>query len=340
MNATLKQILEMSRAGTITDEQAAALIDELLREPKAAPGASRPSPGTVPPFASFVHSTVNHVLDHTAGMARAFHGSPGTDGDGNELHLSHADVPRGRNYIFRGNQLRMSKMTDLKLDQAEMSDTKIDASRLDEIRLTTSRLVDCDFNSSSVTELRLAASEISDATLVSSKVAELTFANQSSMRQVRLQSSVLKECRFLDRTLWEKTAVEHSVLVDIVMRATTVSSCGFRAVKMKDVLAENCTWRDVSLSDLGIDRTAFIGCTFDHVSIAANSCSIWKKRNLSKVHFENCQLSSISFNDCRLADSKIRDVRLDGITIEGLDLSHQTIVGNDAFLRAIEHHRK
>ena len=337
MTDNLKQILEMSRAGTITDEQAAALIQELTRDEPRRMGES---PTGHPPFASFIHSTVNRVLDHTADVARAFHGGPVSDGHGNELHLSHVDQPRGMGFIFRSNQLRMSKVTDLKFEQAEMSGNKVDATRLDEVRLSASRLVDSEFNSSSLTELRLATSEIQDLGFISSKGAELTLSNGSAIRSVRINCSVVKELRLLDETTWEKGTVEHSVMVDLVLRNATLTSCEFREMKMKDVLFENSTWKAVGLAEVGIDRTVFLNSRLEEVTVVSSGHCPWKKRDWSKLRVENCQFRQISFTDCRLADTILRDITLEGLTLNGLDLSHQTLVGNDAFLRAIATHRQ
>ena len=352
MTNSIKQVLEMNKAGTITDEQAEQLIKEITREQSKAEEPKRPEAGPrdfrnwddgrfdSSGFHSFAHATVKTVLDGVSDGIGHIHRSMGQTIDGNDFHLSHAETPSGTGYVFRGNRIRMSKVGDLHLENSEFTDNKADASKLVDFHLSQSRLSGCDVKASAVFELELDHSEFVQNEIFSSKAGEIRLHDESAFRYSRLHASAVKELALESKSIVEHLRVNCAVLAEGKLSGTTMTGCEFSEMKMKELQLERSRWNNVIARDVALSEVRTSDTQFDNVLVSATECWGWKKRGWTKTRFENVSLKNVGFVDCRLHDVTIRDVSVSDLKIQGLYLEHQTIVGNDAFLRAIELHRK
>jgi uncharacterized protein YjbI with pentapeptide repeats len=340
MNPHVQQILAMNKAGKITEQEAASLIEEVLRsdDPAAAPRSRRPSGrgdrGFAEPFASLLHTTINRVTGSLAGAA-----SGEADGDDNVIQLSHCDSPSGREGVFRGNRIRMSKVRELTLERSEMTDNHIAASRLDELTLHDARFAQNHINASSIAELRLQSSEIQGLEITSSKCAEVAVTEESVWRGLQVSASVLKELTVSAHTRWIDSAITSSVLAEFAFRNSRLTDCELRTARWRGGQIEDSDWTNVFFHGVTFDRSAFVACRFDDVLFTGEESWGWGKKDSSKARFEHCELKQALFTDCRFQNCLVRGVTLTGIKVRGLELRGQTIEGNEAFLQAVAGHR-
>lgn len=302
--------------------------------PPRSGAAPRPQSGSHP-WGDWIHSAVGHVVDGVVEVTENACGGPLTDSQANSFHLSQVDSPTGERALFHGNHFRMSKVRELRLDRSEFSDNRIDASKLAEIRLVDGKFTGARIQASSLVEWRVERSEIEGLELGSCKCCEISLTDQSVLRQVRLFSSVAKEIKIAEGSIWENCAVSSAVVCELAVRRSHLLEVQFQTMRICDSALAGCEWKNVVVRGLDLDRAAFADCRFDGVVFAAGGqLSGLKKRSFAKVRFENCRLNQVLFSDCRLSHCTFRNLTLSGIDIRGRDLSGQTLDGNDAFLRA------
>ena len=230
MNSRIQQIMAMHKAGILTDEQSAQLIEELLKTQTGPAGAAaRPSetfPRSAPePLGAIWHKAVSRSVEAIVDCAQSVQGRGAPDLQGNTIHLSHFEYPEGTGLIFSGNAIRMSKLRELNLERSEMSDNRFDACRLQEIRLGDAKLEQSHFNSSSVSELLLDHSEICRLELFSSKWSEVKIKEDSSLQDVQMRSSVAKEVAIVGRSHWADSSFNSVVFSEVTGRATQLTHC-------------------------------------------------------------------------------------------------------------------
>ncbi len=373
MRSDIQQVLEMNKTGKITGEQAAALLEELLGASNrsnsdaqsessaqstfttqtapplsAGAGEERKSPhhgrdhsrschGAV---ADSVNSLVNSVFDHVFEAQDRFGSTFEADRDSNRFHHSDYSAPRGDSFVFRGNQVRMSKLRDLHLERAEFTNSQIDASRLQEVNLTDSKISDARLRASSLRELTLDHGEISTLQLSTSKCSEITLSDESAWRSLHAQSSVLKEIRLRDHSRWENSFLNAVVISGFNATRSALIDCELQNSRLLETTFTDSEWKAVLARGTTLSELALTGSAFDRVLFTCDESWGWKKKSFCKLRFENSRLTNVLFTDCRMSHCAIRNVTLSDLKISGLDLSNRTLDGNEAFLTAVGAHRQ
>ncbi len=113
----------MSKAGTITSEQATELIEALANEqknPKKEDSAGR--------MGESLDDMIRTAI--SSSMGGAFSKATYSDKTGdNSVHLSRFERPTGGNFTFSENKINVASVSDIKMDHAKMQDNSINASR-------------------------------------------------------------------------------------------------------------------------------------------------------------------------------------------------------------------
>jgi uncharacterized protein YjbI with pentapeptide repeats len=334
MNPQIQQILAMNKAGTLADEQAAQLIEEVLKAEQRPKSSSTPGRGDAEPLSATWQKAVSGSVAAIVDRARARHGSSGTDQQGNTVHLSHVEYPEGSGAIFTGNQIRMSKIHELDLERSEMTDNQFDASKVDELRLRDAKLANSHFTASYLGELTADHGEIHGLELFSSKWSEVKILEDSAIQDVRIHSSVVKELEITGQSQWQDSALTSSVLCEVTLRRSRIVHGRMEESRACEVLIDGSEWSGVVARGVGFREVQFVGCRFEDVVFSAEGRG-GKKWAWSKARFDNCQLERVLFSGCRTQHTTIRGVTLKDVQIRGADLSGLTLEGNEAFLRAV-----
>jgi uncharacterized protein YjbI with pentapeptide repeats len=333
MNPQIQQILAMNKAGMLADEQAAQLIEEILKAEQRPKYSSAPGRGDAEPLSAKWHKAVSGSVAAIADCARSMHSGSGTDHQGNMVHLSHVEYPEGAGAIFTGNQIRMSKIHELDLERSELTDNRFDASKVNEVRLRDAKLTESHFTASYIGELTVDHGEVHGLELFSCKWSEVKITEDSVVQEVRIHSSVAKELAITGQSQWKDSSVTSSALSEVTLRRSRIDHGRMDETRASEVLVEGSEWNGVVTRGVGFKEVQFVGCRFEDVVFSAEGRG-GKKWSWSKARFENCQLDRVLFSDCRTHHTIIRGVTLKDVQIRGADLSGLTLEGNEAFLRA------
>lgn len=330
MKAEIQKVLEMNKSGTITDEQAAALLEELARKEKKSGTRHQESPASErpfyfgKPFADLIHNTLNSALGGLAPQS--------SDADGNNVHMSKLESPFGKDFVFTGNTLSLSSVTRLELNSAEMSHTSVTASKLDRVRVTEGKFSGCSVNSSSMDRIDILRSSVEGVSVNAAKFSRLTVANDSQIRGLKVEGSNFKVAELTAGSEWSDSAIVASEASKIVLSGSKLTGCRFDASQVSDLKLEGSRLDGLTIQTLRMDQIEFVGCEFSRVTMTGSDS--WRWHDLSKTRFENCKLEGVRFSDCRMKNTIIRNVTLNEVGVRGTDFSGMTIDGNEAFLRA------
>jgi uncharacterized protein YjbI with pentapeptide repeats len=338
-NVEVQKVLKMNKEGTITDEQAAELIDELTRRGS---GPAQSGEGIADVISSLIGKTVDgavslsvvagHSTSHVTGFAP-------NDLQNNEFHMSKVEGPKGEGYVFRGNQVRMSHVKPMRLERAELTDNRIDASKVEELVVIDGKLSGSLFQASAVDGFKVENARVAGAKLLSSKLSGFEIAAESSVEDVKLNASAIKRLSILDRSEWASTSISGAKIKDLRIVGSKLSGVDAQAVQISGTNWIECTLAGVFLRGTQLDKTTFTRCKLKEVVFSGGEASSWKnwsKNGLTGVEFENVELDQVLFADCHWKRVVVKNVKLKDVRIEGVRLADVTIDGNEAFLEAIK----
>jgi uncharacterized protein YjbI with pentapeptide repeats len=322
MKSELQKILSMTKAGTITEAQAAQLIEALQAapEPRRARG-----------------SVISDVIDAVRSVAEAA-GSSSVQGvyaselGQNELSMSKVQLVEARGHTFTGNVISSSSLEGLRLDEAQVLENVIRASRLDEATLLHSRLSGCEFASSSLDELHLAHSVMERVRVASSSLDDLRLEGESTLRDCEFGSASWKHARLVASSI-VGARVSGSHVRDLSLERAELTDAQLSASHLHDLSITRSDWHTTFLRQVRFADVRFEGCSFEDVLFAGTEG--WKRQGYRDVRFEGCTFGKVVFSDCHFKDVVLRDIELTDLTISGLTLKDCEVVGADALRAAL-----
>ncbi len=342
MNAEIRQVLQMNKAGTLTDEQAAELLAELAKKDAEAGGAGTRDwnrSGIVEPLFSKVNTTVKYALD----TAFRWHnpGSQGYQGEAfggqaskNSVHMSRFDFPAGKDHVFTGNSIRMSSVKDLRLERAEMTDNTIDMSKAQDISVKDGKIVACDIRASAVDDWNIDGATIRAVAIQGSKVADFHCGGGSVLRGVRVQGASVKDFQVTDGSKLTEIMINGAAISDLKLIRSSVSASEIQVSHLSDVAIRGCEVKDLMVRMMSLRDVACGDCLFHDVVFSGSERWVWKKQGLKAVRIDNCRFEKVLFSNCRLMGVTLKNVTLKDRQFRDLDLSGMNIDGDDAFLKA------
>ncbi|MBY0370246.1 hypothetical protein K2X33_06135, partial [bacterium] len=205
MKSHIQTVLEMHKAGTISDEQAAELLAELSKGQGATPKSAHMQEGFIRPFVDLISNTVSSVVEAHGAHSSSLQGIFQSDLHDNQIHMSRCDSPNGSDYTFQKNAVRMSSVTGLLLQKSEMQANQIDASHVEDIRLQEAKWNGNRIQASKVEHLTAARSEVQGLQILSSACKRIAVDGESTVHETKINASSIK-----DWTLTEGSRLENS----------------------------------------------------------------------------------------------------------------------------------
>jgi len=335
----MKQILEMVRAGTLTDEQAAALLAEIggsgaatpARESAGETGAGRPV-------------DMGSLLSNSIG--RLFAG----DALHNRMKGSNVESPEGVDYVFKDNEIVMSNLRGILLRRASFERNRLTASNVKEILVEDGALADGSLKMSNLKEVSIRSSSARGLALTASNIRELVMKNRSLLEGIELRASSIREWTLdegsvealdlkessmkdvsVSKSSWRRSSVQFASMADLRLSGADLHETQFLACELRDFLIEDSQIRSSLFHSLPAKDMAFRGCRFDDVHLITGDG--WRRQKYESVAFEACQFKRVLFSNCRFEKVVFSNITAENVQLEGVVLKNQRIDGNEAFLR-------
>lgn len=334
----MKKILEMVRAGQLTDEQAAALIAELGE-------AAGPKSGAAPAADESRHEPIDVKALLSNSMRRLFAG----DALSNRLRASSIESPEGSDYVFKDNEIVMSNFREFTLRHASFERNHITASNLKELLVEDGSFSDSSFRMSNLREAGISGSSLRKWELTASNIRELTVKNQSRLDGIGLRASSISDLRveegvveglemressFKDlailRSSWLRSLVQYAALSDLRLSGATLQDAQFLACQLRDILIEDAELRSVLFHSIAAKDLALRGCHFNDVHFTAGDG--WRQHKYDTVQFEACDFKRVLFSNCRFEKVVFANITVENAQLCDLTLKNRRIDGNEAFL--------
>jgi uncharacterized protein YjbI with pentapeptide repeats len=324
MRQDIQKVLDMNKAGTITDDQAAELVEELIRS--TTPKKTEPR--------SMLGSMVGMLSDIGGGrMTSKVDGMFASDLNDNAFSMSRVEAITGEGWVFKRNSLKMSSVTGLVLNQAEMADNVVHMSHLADVTVRDGLFTGNEISASSVEAISIDGSELCRSTIQNSNYQQVTLKDESVLRDVQWNGSSIRELELVrGSVLGDSHLVAmqgHTIrLTSSELRHWKVEGAGLDEIQFEESRLDEILVRSVRLH-----HVKFVGSTFKDVLFSGGEK--WKKFGLDEVCFENCQIDRGLFSECHWKGVTIKDVTLSNVRVMGIRLVNQTICGNEEFLAVV-----
>lgn len=326
MKQEIQDIIEMTKAGKISSEQAAELI-EALSEPQAAKSEKPQSNdqdhdlSSLSDIGSFLRGTISSALNGAFEKSKS----------GSASHLSRIDAPQGHDFTFDDNSINVSSITELKLENSHFDDNAINGSKLHQVSLTDSSLSDCSINGSSIDKITLTSSHFSDLGIHGSKCAGFSVTEQSRLSAVGIQGCSLKDVAIADKSTVEDCRLNGVSAHQLTLSRCKLSDVGAQGVAFKNSTLSGCTFANVKLKGLRIADCKFSQASFSDISFTGRTAAA----SIEETEIENCTFADGSFSGCIFSQTGIRNVRASGFTAKNIDFTGMKIDSTEAFMKVI-----
>lgn len=337
MKQDLEKILDMNKAGRITNEQAAELIAALTGGKPGArdPRAHRRHHGHfMEPLFNLIERTATTFADgvgSTSEVGGVFAG----DLRENDIRMSRLESPEGAGYQFRNNTVRMSAVTRLQFTNAEVTDNAFDASRVDGLAVTDGAFTGCEVHMGSLEDVRVERGQLARVLFASAKCEDLAVVGESSLENARLHAGHIKHCRFADGSHGRAIDVTSAQLNKLTLAASELERVDVQSSQLSEISFEGTRWYDVIVRGVRMRRSAFVRTKFDDVLFSAGEQWAWKPKLFEDARFEDCSFTRALFSECRFKNVVLRNVHLADQKVQGVTLENMTFDGTAQFLKAI-----
>jgi uncharacterized protein YjbI with pentapeptide repeats len=292
----IKKILDMTRSGSISDEDAAELLAALSesKSDKDNGNSEEDKKGKASHKADdFFGLNFGHLDDVVnTFINRAFKAVKSTrinvsakDKDENLVNMSRFAPPEGEDFTFSENQIQLCSIDGIKLNRSEFTDNHFQGSHVNGIDAFSSKIVDCQINGSSIDQLTIKDSEFSDTKINGSKISGLALSCASKISDSNFNGVIIKTLE--------------------IMNSSELSDSKFNAVSFT-----NSSLDASRIEDCNVTATKFID-----------------------TKFIRAQFSDCNFRECKILNSSLSEIHLKDLNIRGLVLQNLTITGNAEFLK-------
>ena len=331
MREQIQKILEMVKAGTITDAQATELIEALQSR------TSQPEPGDAtfarPPRFGERLGLLERVIDAVSGGRTSdVRGVLPSHMNGNDFSMSEVEAIGGTDHVFRDNHVRMSHLKDLTLTRSEMIGNDIGTSKVRDVTCRESILSGCTIHASSLEDVVLDDAKMTKVQLRATKLFD-AHLHDSRLDEVAITASSIKNLGLSDGSAWERSRIDASQLNHFASSASTLADVGFDMSRLSNIDVKRSVLRISMVRGYKWADVRVIDCIFEDVMFGAGESS--KKSLVKDATFENCRFEKAIFADTSIVGTTIRNVTLSGVKVVGVQLHGRVIDGNDAFITAI-----
>lgn len=326
MNDEIQKVLSITKAGKVTEAQAAQLIAALVSSPAPAPAPARSPPRKTQRF-----------WDRWGVSTSATQGVFASDLRENDLSMSSVDIVHGEQQVFRDNTLSMSSIGGLALVNARVTGNTLGMTSFEKVALDASDLEESRFQSTSVDDWAVERSTLRALEVHASSWHKFAASDVSELSELRIRASQLKGLG-LRAARWRSSEVVASQVAHLVLERSTweeveIDGCQINGWKM---LGSTCT--RALLRKARFKNVTWDACAFDDVLFSGGESL--RRGGFEATSFERCTLRKAIFSECRFVRTVIRDVDLFEVRAHGVELVDQTIEGNEAFLRAVGESRR
>ncbi len=352
----IQKVLELNKAGKLTDDQAADLLTE-LSEKSSSRGPAQAEPAPVQPeqgpsfsasgsgaaSATLDRGSIEDLVRDVVGAALKGLGAAREHGEAAETEKSgedeaghespwnrHHDHWNRKRHHHRGrwmhgcrdNHAHLSRVVEPKGESFEFADNQMHLSSVTEITLNRAQMKDNSINASRISRLT-----IEDGRMLDCQV------HGSSVDTLSLQASQLEDSSF-HGSKWTRVSLENgSVMKDCELNgsaikelklasATTWNNVEANGSHISEVTVEGSLFHDVEMNGVSFSEVRFQGCKLHDFKIQGLS--------VRKSSFVNADLHDVGFGveggwKSWLSGSKAGG--LDGVQIENCKLSDIRFVG-------------
>lgn len=332
MRDQIQRVLAMAKAGQLTDDQAAQLIEEIAQTERGPASGVESAGGAGVGGGAGERSVLERVVHAVSGghssVVSGVHASGLRE---NAFSMSHVDVRQNRDAVFQANVVRMSRVAQVELNASEMSENELHSATFTHLDVNHSALTGSTFFATSIDNVTFEDSTIRALNMRSGVWKDVKLEN-ARFDDVGMSSTVLKQVKLGPNVEWSHVKLEsvqakginseRSALDDVAFEATKISDLSVTGTKLRVAMVRGYRWKDVRLVD----------CVFEDVLFGGDGN---RKCVFADVTFENCNISRSMFMDTVLADVTIRNVTIDNVKAMGVVLKDRVIDGNEQFLAAI-----
>ncbi|HUJ75203.1 MAG TPA: hypothetical protein VL359_10110 [bacterium] len=346
----IQRVLQMNKAGTLTDDQASELLAELMRsergegagEPRSegAPwtqwGAFREgsAAGSQEDFGESLGAFLSSTIRGLPRWAQAFGGSFADAGGHNTFTMSKVESPRGSGYTLAHNSINGSWVGDWELERAQVVHNGIHASKLKGLRVTEGEFSHVKLFGSSLDRVSVSHSKLTHLRLQGSKLGPVSLTEDSTLGHLSLTGCAVKGVRLCDHSQWEQGSLNGAHVADLELKASMLDTWRGEGMACSDVLLERSRIRNLALRYVRWNQVRIVQSELDDVEMTGGPG--WKKQGYDDVRVEYCALSKMQLSECRFQRVVIRNVHLSGLSVHGAELSDVVLDGNEAFQAALK----
>ncbi len=343
MSAETDRVLAMVKDGTLTPEQATEMLAALRGSTSDAEPAPRPEASHTDSSEAESsrgrhrrrhrrHADFDRVFDDLGvDIERALGAGARTlrwalksglqlkgsawGGDSNSTVLSRADAPSGTDFVCEANELAVSHLRDLRLNQSTFSHNELNAASFQSVELNRSKVTTQRLRGSSIKGGLIDDGELTDNEYNGVGIVNLTINkgrltgcdfNGAQIRDLGISESVVETSRFNGTKL--KTVVIRS---DSIVKGLSTNGLLGRNWLLEDAVVSETEFRGIRVDGLvlkhaGLERVVF-------------KTADWTERSDRRPRglMRDVELQHVILKDCTF-----EDCRFDGTRLEGFDAAN------------------
>lgn len=387
MREEINRILKLVESGELTGEQAAQMIEAITGAAEARAHAGQPWPrerrdqgdsrehrrrggqrrhghdrrdhgrhrrrgfGDFGDLGIDIEAAVNLGAD---AMRRAWGdamrgGSVSGWGASNSIMFSKCDAPEGKDFRVEDNQLVVSQVMELRLDDCEFRGNQLNAAGIRSADLRGTEFADNGLRGSSLKEVRAEGSRILANQLNGVQIAKFTLAD-AAFRRNSMNATQCKDLGLADARI-RSSQFNAARLRSVMLKGeTSVKACEFSAVRGRDWVLDaarldEVKFKGISATGLIVTRARLTKCTWMgnwagsvEASMMGRSMDAASQAHIRDLTLEDVELEDCEFVDCRFDRTAIRGVKAKGLRFDDVDFSGLTITSKDQFARLANAH--
>lgn len=360
MNDKIRKIMEMNKAGKISDDQAARLLAALSAEDSSPQVTASRQPEqprqSHQPQLTGTQSGVNSVIRD------AFHGLANLPGIisgmlGAKTSVSLAQTTdsgfdfAGVESDTSGNAVYSSDVNGVNLTRAEFCSNTLSATRMHGLEITDGRMANCSVKGAAISNIALSGATMEKSSFTGAHVSGLSIA-RTAVQHCSFNGSRIDDWQVTDSNL-EDCAFNCANLAQIEIQ----NDCKLRDLSMngidgQNILVRQSSFLHVNFNNVDLDSAQFEEANLEHVSFSGHdqSQTLFRRVTLKNVKFrlregvgnlrrltmEDMIMKNCNFYNCDFEGSVMRGFTLEDIDCENVDFMDRTIESLDQFLDVIK----
>ena len=287
MRQEIRRILEMNKAGTITDDQATELLAAI----------NEPSPTSDAPMPTNIFDT--------------------------RSILSKVDQVEGSEFTFNENSINVSAVSKIRLRKSQMCDNSINASKVSDFNLIEAEFNDCSINGSALEEFEIKHGHITDVGFQGSKVSRVTLTDQCAIEDASFQGCAIKNLAIKSQSRIQDAKFAGFNGADIELINSSIVDFKVEAGALHNLKMKNSHWQDVGLQAIRFEDVEFIDSSLRDCMILGRD----RKKNVGfeNVKFQSSSFQDVKFKNCSFKNVTFVEIHARDLKLEDLHIENQTI---------------